>query len=226
MVIETRIDQFNLPFASLIKKNDLQELFKKSNLVRYSKKETILKQDTRTSHLMLIKEGMVKIYKENRNERNQILYLAKKGNFIGATSIFGAETFHFSASSVERTEVWFIDIDVFKNVLLNNSKYAIKIINLLSQENLFTTNRLLAQISKQLPGRIADVLLYFAEDIYQSHKFVVPLTRKELAEMAGTTKESFIRTLTEFKNDKIINLKASSIEIKSMDIVKTLHNLG
>ncbi len=226
MVIETRIDQFNLPFASLIKKNDLQELFKKSNLVRYSKKETILKQDTRTSHLMLIKEGMVKIYKENRNERNQILYLAKKGNFIGATSIFGAETFHFSASSVERTEIWFIDIDVFKNVLLNNSKYAIKIINLLSQENLFTTNRLLAQISKQLPGRIADVLLYFAEDIYQSHKFVVPLTRKELAEMAGTTKESFIRTLTEFKNDKIINLKASSIEIKSMDIVKTLHNLG
>lgn len=226
MVIGTRIDQFNLPFTSLIKKNDLQELFKKSNLVRYSKKETILKQDTRTSHLMLIKEGMVKIYKENRNERNQILYLAKKGDFIGATSIFGAETFHFSASSVERTEVWFIDIDVFKNVLLNNSKYAIKIINLLSQENLFTTNRLLAQISKQLPGRIADVLLYFAEDIYQSHKFVVPLTRKELAEMAGTTKESFIRTLTEFKNDKIINLKASSIEIKSMDIVKTLHNLG
>ena len=50
--------------------------------------------------------------------------------------------------------------------------------------------------------------------------------RRELAELAGTTKESFIRTLTEFKNDKIIYLDGSRVEILSMDIVKTLSELG
>jgi CRP-like cAMP-binding protein len=82
------------------------------------------------------------------------------------------------------------------------------------------------QTHKQLPGRIADVLLYFAEQIYRQPHFDFPLTRRELAELAGTTKESFIRTLTEFKNDKIIYLDGSRVEIISMDIVKTLSELG
>jgi len=68
--------------------------------------------------------------------------------------------------------------------------------------------------------------LYFAEKIYHNSSFVLPLTRRELAELAGTTKESFIRTLTEFKNDKIIELDGSSVEIKSLKIIKTLSDLG
>jgi CRP-like cAMP-binding protein len=70
------------------------------------------------------------------------------------------------------------------------------------------------------------VLLYFAEKIFHSTSYTLPLTRRELAELAGTTKESFIRTLTEFKNDKIIDLDGSIVEIKSMKIIKTLSELG
>ena len=62
--------------------------------------------------------------------------------------------------------------------------------------------------------------------IYKDLKFSFPLTRRELAELSGTTKESFIRTLTEFKNDKIIELNGSEVEIKSLKIVKTLSELG
>jgi len=138
----------------------------------------------------------------------------------------GDEAFNFSAASIGKSGIWFIDINVFRNTIMNNGKYSVKLMSLLSETNLFLINRLLAQISKQLPGRIADVLLYFAEDIYKSPSFKVPFTRKELAELAGTTKESFIRTLTEFKNDKIIEINGSEIHIKSMDIIKTLHNLG
>lgn len=79
---------------------------------------------------------------------------------------------------------------------------------------------------KQLPGRIADVLLYFSEVIYGSEKFTFPFTRRELAELAGTTKESFIRTITEFKNDKIINLDGATVDIVAMKIVRTLSELG
>jgi len=68
--------------------------------------------------------------------------------------------------------------------------------------------------------------LYFSENIYQSETFLFPLTRRELAEFAGTTKESFIRTLTEFKNDKIIDLDGSKVTIRSMKIIKTLSELG
>ena len=93
-------------------------------------------------------------------------------------------------------------------------------------DGLFIFNRLMSQSHKQLPGRIADVILYFSETIYNNHIFSFPLTRRELAELSGTTKESFIRTLTEFKNDRIIELNGSDVEIKSMKIIKTLSELG
>ena len=60
----------------------------------------------------------------------------------------------------------------------------------------------------------------------KSENFTFPLSRKELADFAGTTKESFIRTLSEFKNDKIIEIDGARISVKSMDIVKTLSQLG
>ena len=84
----------------------------------------------------------------------------------------------------------------------------------------------MSQSHKQLPGRIADVILYFSEIIFKSHVFEFPFTRRELAELAGTTKESFIRTLAEFKNDKIIELEGSKVTINSMKIIKTLSDLG
>ena len=205
------------------------------NLRTYSLKVTLLITRTKsiflnktqeTSHITLIKSGLVKVFQENRNDKYQIIYLATEGSFIGLTSIFGDELYHNSASSLGKSEIWNIDLSVFKNLMLTNGKFATKILEMVCKESLFINQRLLGQISKQLPGRIADVLLYFAEDIFKTDTFEVPLTRKELAELSGTTKESFIRTLTEFKNDKIIDINGSTITIKSMEIIKTLHNLG
>ena len=80
--------------------------------------------------------------------------------------------------------------------------------------------------NKQLPGRVADVILYFYELFHRSNTFEFPLSREELAQFSGTTKESFIRTLAEFKNDKIIITDGKNITINSMEIVKTLSRLG
>ena len=91
---------------------------------------------------------------------------------------------------------------------------------------MFIFERLIGQSQKQLPGRIADVILYFSDTIFQKEEFEFPFTRRELAELAGTTKESFIRTLSEFKNDKIISLEGSRVSINSMKIIRTLSELG
>ena len=101
-----------------------------------------------------------------------------------------------------------------------------ELIRLVSREGLYMFEKLLRLSHKQLPGRIADVILYFSDIIHKNEEFDFPLTRRELAELAGTTKESFIRTLAEFKNDKIIELNGSHVKINSMKIVRTLSELG
>jgi CRP-like cAMP-binding protein len=216
----------HLPFISLLSDDEISQVRERSNLIRYKKRDIIFRQDMRTSHIMLVISGLVKIFKEGRNERSIILKLAVPGEFIGMMSIMGDQIYQYSAAAVEETEICMVDLHVFKNLIMSNGKYGYELIKLVSRGGLYIFDRLLGQSVKQLPGRIADVLLYFSSQIYKNTCFEFPLTRRELAELAGTTKESFIRTLSEFKNDRIINLDGTRVEIVSMDIIKTLSLLG
>ena len=215
-----------LPSNNFISEEDRNDLVKNSNVVKFSRKDVIFKQGTRTSHVMFIKTGMIKIYKEGRGQKTIILKLGTAGHFLGLISIFGEDTFNYSASAIEDSEILFIDINTFKDVLNRNGQYASYLLNVLSIDNLYIFERIMSQSQKQLPGRIADIILYFSEQIYKNEEFEFPLTRNELAELAGTTKESLIRTLTEFKNDKIIELDNKWVRIKSLHIVKTLSRIG
>jgi CRP/FNR family transcriptional regulator, polysaccharide utilization system transcription regulator len=215
-----------LPHSGLLEVEELEKLQAHSNVVEYKNRDVIFLQNTRTSHIMFVKSGLVKIYKEGRNHKVFILKVETANQFLGLMSVFGHDLHQFSGAAIGPTEICFIDIGFFKNLLQQNGRYAVKLISNLSSEGLFLFDRLIGQSHKQLPGRIADVLLYFSGIIYKSNSFEFPFTRRELAELAGTTKESFIRTLTEFKNDKIIELEGSKVEIKSMKIVKTLSELG
>jgi len=215
-----------LPYHQLLSPEQLELLQNNSNVVSYNKKDSVFRQGTRTSHIMMLVSGLVKIFKEGRNERTVLLRISSPGDYIGMLSVMGDQIHQYSATAVETSEICFVDINAFRNVLMENGKFSLQLINLISQDGLFIFNRLVNQTHKQLPGRIADVLLYFTEDIYGKSQFDFPLTRRELAELAGTTKESFIRTLTEFKNDKIISLDGSHVQIISLDIIKTLSELG
>ncbi|WP_394366221.1 Crp/Fnr family transcriptional regulator [Tenuifilum thalassicum] len=111
-------------------------------------------------------------------------------------------------------------------MLENNHKLSKEFLKCFSKDYLYQANRLSGLLFKQLPGRVADLILYFAEEIYSSDEFEFPLNRAGLAEICGTTKESLIRTLSEFNHDRIIELNRNSVKINSYDILKTLSKLG
>ncbi len=224
--IKYQVIKENLSQNNLLNEQEFQNVVDNSNVARFRKKDIIFRQGTRTSHIMIVASGLVKIIKEGRNNRSIILMLASKGGYIGLLSILGNPIHQYSASAVEETDICFIDINIFKNIILENGKFGLQLLHIISKEGLYILDRFINQTQKQLPGRLADVLLYFSNEIYHNHKFSFPLTRRELAQLAGTTKESFIRTLTEFRNDKIIELNGSEVEITSFDIVHTLSEFG
>ena len=215
-----------LPYGNYLTDQEIDDIRNNSNVVTYDKREIIFRQNTRTSHIMFVKSGLVKIFKEGRNNKFIVLKIAIPYEYIGLMSIFGNNVHQYSAAAINQTEIYFIDYGTFTGIIKENGEFALKFITNLSTFGIYIFERLMSQSHKQLPGRIADVILYFAETIFKSDVFEFPFTRRELAELAGTTKESFIRTLSEFKNDKIIELEGSKVTINSMKIVKTLSDLG
>lgn len=220
------VSQFDFSAQECLLPEELGKLRSCTHLASFQRKEVIFRQHTPVSHALFVKSGLVKIFKEGRNKKNFILKIAAKGEFIGLMSLFGNSMNQFSASAIEDTEIGFIATKDFNDILSVNGCFARQIIKSLSEEGLFIFERLIGQSHKQLPGRIADVILYFSDTIYKKEEFSFPFTRRELAELAGTTKESFIRTLSEFKNDKIISLEGSRVSINSIKIIRTLSELG
>jgi CRP-like cAMP-binding protein len=215
-----------IPYQELLNEEELNEFRENSNIVSYNKHDVIFKQNTRTSHTMFVKKGLIKVYHENRNNKVKIIKIATPGEYLGLNSIFGEDTFSYSAEAIEKSEVLIIDSGVFEKILKENGQFTYQITCSLASDNLQLFQKMILQSQKQLPGRIADIILYFTDHIYDNQRFTFPLTRTELAELAGTTKESLIRTLTEFKNDKIINLEGKKVDVISYDILRTLSRIG
>ncbi|MBU8891905.1 MAG: Crp/Fnr family transcriptional regulator [Bacteroidales bacterium] len=228
MILKDNFDIYDklFPKDDILTGKEINQLKSKGKTILFKKKDVIFRQDTLTSHVMFLESGLVKLFRSGKNDRSIILKIATPGFLIGLVSIFGNNTFQYSATAIEDSKVYFIDFNTFYSIIENNGKYSVYLLKEVCKDSLNIFNRMTSQYQKQLPGKIADIILYFAENIYNSYAFEFPITRNELAELAGTTKESFIRTLTEFKNDKIIDLDGRFVKIRSLEIIKTLSRIG
>jgi len=221
------VDNFNFPIlSSFLNDSENNLLSLNSNLVEYSKRDTIIKQNARASHVIYINQGLVKLSKEMRKGKSLMLTIEGSSNFIGISSAFGGDTYNYSVTAIEPTIVCFIDAKVIKEIISKNGALGLELITQISRDDNTMIDKLSSLLYKQLPGRVADIIIYFSEHIYKSDTFTFPLTRQELAELAGTTKESIIRTLSEFKHDKIIDIERNTVSVLSSKIIHTLSRLG
>ena len=106
-----------IPYGGLLKDNEIEDVINNSNVVNFNKKEIIFRQNTRTSHIMFVKSGFVKIFKEGRNGKFIILKVAVKNDFLGLLSIYGGDTHHYSSSAIQQSEICFVDIVVYHIIL-------------------------------------------------------------------------------------------------------------
>ncbi|MFW6043980.1 MAG: Crp/Fnr family transcriptional regulator, partial [Marinilabiliaceae bacterium] len=193
---------------------------------RYSKNHLLFSQDQTINKFYWIHEGWVKLHKMERSQRCSILKVEGEKSFVGLSDCWESRSHRFGATSLTSLEVTEIERDTFKSLLDETPEIARKVMAILAQDAMYYLDRLTSRHHKQLPGRVADTLLYFYELFNQESVFYFLLSRNELAQFAGTTRESLTRTLTEFKNDRIIKLDDKKVEILSLEIVRTLSRLG
>lgn len=194
--------------------------------IEYDKGETICKQGTFASHIMVLNEGLAKIYKEGGND-TLILKILPAVNIIGLNTLFdGNNVFQYSAMAYLPSKVQLIEINAFKQIINTNAKFASKIISLLSENTVITYGRFFCLTKKQTYGRFADILLCLALRIYKKNTFPLQLTRKELAELACMSVESITRILTKFKEEKLIKINSDSIEILDLEKLDMISQRG
>ncbi|MEJ5315479.1 MAG: Crp/Fnr family transcriptional regulator [Tenuifilum sp.] len=223
---EKTFEKCKLPVNQLLTAEQQAIIMDSINIVNYNRKDIIVKQFSASSHVYYIIKGIIKVSSEQRKGKNLVMKIDTTGSLVGLISLLGGDSYNFTVTAIENCTLAQIPISTLKSVMLQNAQFALEISQLISRHSLFLINRLAGLLYKQLPGRVADLILYFADDIFCNNQFEFPVNRTELAELCGTTKESLIRTLSEFNHDRIIELERNRIRIISYDILKTLSRFG
>ncbi len=195
-------------------------------IISYKKGENICKQGSFASHIIFLREGLVKVFLEGI-PKNLVLKISPAGNLVGLTSIYeGNNIFLYSATTYTDSVVELIDINIFKQLLNENAKFASKVINVLNENTVQIYGRFYCLTHKQLHGRLADILLCLSERIFNQKSFDLPLSRIELAELTGMSTESVIRVMKDFKDDGLIETSGKQIKIINYDVMNKISEVG
>ena len=155
-----------------------------------------------------------------------ILTIVSAPKILGGANIFYKDNNLFSFIAVEDCEVSMIDSKVFENILAENSRFAMMMFQVASEMFKTSVMNFISLAHKQKEGRIADIILYLANDVYHNINFHLSLTRKEIAEFAGCSTENVIMTLSKWQNEKIISINDKNFEIISMDRLKYIRKIS
>jgi len=220
------VSQGNCECFDFLTEEQLNLIEENQVIIEYKKGETIAKQGSFTSHVLLIVDGLAKVFYAGRNE-SLILRIAPSGSLIGLTAVpDNSNIFHFSAAAYVNTVAKLIDINIIRRFILENAKFANSIITILSENATQKNQRFFCLTQKQSYGKLADLLLCLAGNIFKNESFELLLTRKELAELAGMSTESVIRTLKLFQDDGLIENTDKNFKIIDPDGLYKISELG
>lgn len=189
-------------------------IFGDTKTKKYPAKSFIYLQHGSPLYLYRIKHGNVKTFKTNQDGKEFITGLYKEGDFFGYKSILQDTEYKDIAMAMKDCEIELITKENFLDIVKNKREIANEFIKLLSTKVTEKEEELLSLAYNSVKKRVANSLIkFFNANDEDVNGMIIP--REDLANLAGTSTESAIRTLSEFKQDGLIAIEGKHIYLKN-----------
>ena len=192
----------------------------------YRKGEILRKQDTPLDSVIYLRSGYVKEYMRHQSVDDQVIQLIKPRSYIGLQMLCTNTSSVFSYQAVTDIDVCFIEKNTFSKLIRGNGNFAREILVSLSHESMSNHRRFLSLNQTQTFGKVAGLLIYLSEEVYESMEFDLQLKRAELAQMVASTRESVTRALKWFHDEGIINLEKNRLTIEQLERLSDIAKRG
>lgn len=227
--IESRLkrsDSFKQPFENNIKGldhfidtargiNELKALSNDRKNKTFKKKQVLFHEGDYPNHIYFINSGKIKTYKINDDGKEYITGLHKPGDFIGFMALLEESDHNETAVALEETETFLIPKDDFTQLLHTNKDVSSQFIKMLASNILEKEKQLLDLAYNTVRKRVGDALIRLMDKYKneESPNFTISVSRDDLASIVGTATESVIRSLSDLKEEGLIQIQASKITI-------------
>jgi CRP/FNR family transcriptional regulator len=184
--------------------------------VKFRPGEVIFKQGTAMTHIIVVNEGLVKIYLEGINNRNLILRFARPVTMIGGPGFFTDFKNHVTTMAVEETSACFIDINSLTDLIKQNKDFSLGLLKWINTHTLSNYMKFVELTQKGMHGRIAGALLYLHNEVFMDKNGEIRIKRQDLADLTAMSKESAIRILKQLKDENIISVDGNTILLNDL----------
>ncbi|MGI4761054.1 MAG: response regulator [Janthinobacterium lividum] len=173
------------------------------------RRQFIYMEGDEPTRLYFVQAGRVKTSKTTGTGKELITGFYQAGEFFGYQALFEHTPYHDSAVAVEETTLRYIPAEEFADLLLRNAEVSQQFIRLLAGREREREQLLVEMAYHSLRRRVADALLR----LHQPGDAPIQLAREDLAAVVGTAAESLSRTLSEFRQDGLIELTSGTIRV-------------
>lgn len=204
---------------------DLNKLKGSREKRTYKKKAEIYREEDHPFYLFYLEKGRVKTYKTNEDGKELIVGLYSAGDYFGHANLMTETPYTESAAAIEDCEVSLIPKSDFNDLLYKNKQVSQKFIGILSKEIKDNEEQLIKLAYNSVRKRVSEALIKFFEHIDEKEAARgVKISREDISNVAGTSLETAIRTLSDFKDEKLIEITSGKIKILEYEKLKNLRN--
>jgi len=211
------------PVETVVGSNTLKYLIENRNVNTYRKKQIIYSQGNHPNRLYYVIKGKVKTFRIHDDGKELVTELYSPGDFLGYIALLEETVYKDTAEALEETELSVIPKEEFEELLNKNPEVTKKFIQLLAKHITENENHLLGLAYNSLRKKVAEALIMLQKK-YKNNQddFSINISRENLAHIAGTATESLIRTLGDFRHEKLIEINGIGIKIVNY---KNLENM-
>lgn len=219
-------DKSNLGEVHRLSLNEREFLKHKRKQLLYLKGENLFKQGAFASHVIYVQTGLVKVYLQTMPNKRMNVSIARPGDFLAFGSVFGEDSYSYSAVAIKDSDVCMIDKDGLRELLLKNNQFAMKITSNILRLERHHMNIISSLSYKQMRGKLATALIYLSSEELREENIFRYLTRQDIADFAAISNESGVKFLKEFEKEEIIRLKNKDIEILDSKRLEAIAKMG
>jgi CRP-like cAMP-binding protein len=187
--------------------------------LEYKKRQVIFKEDTYSKGLYVVRKGKIKIYKSSPQGTQTIVYIYRKGDYFGYRPLLAEAPHPVTAVAMDNVVLSYIPREAFISLFNRSETFARHIALTLSSEFSVWINKMSVFSQYTVKERVALSLLILAR-IYQREgekRVSISISRDDFASFVGTARESLVRNLRHFKDEKIISTQSSKIVLLKPD---------
>jgi CRP/FNR family transcriptional regulator len=211
-------DAGKISFIQLCTAEEKEKIAMSKTCSHYKKGQAIFYEDNLPLGIYCISKGSIKLTRSNKDGKEQIVRFAKDGEFLGYRGIIADEPFVATATCIEDTVCCFIPKAVFLELVEKNSQINKMMLKSLCHDLGIADEKIQSLAQKSVRERLAETLLFLHQTFHEENQpsenlITVTLPREDIANIVGTATETVIRLLSEFKNDKYIDMEGKKIRI-------------